>query len=163
MTRVAYYSKDQDSSKKKPIIIYLKDLFRRSRLFVYVCLRWPSTILEIACFWATCLPLTLLGPLPVAYYSKDQDSSKKKPIIIYLKDLFRRSRLFVYVCLRWPSTILEIACFWATYLPLTLLGPLHVSIYVQILVCRLLYVNSLFSDEDVTKPWGGGGYVSHAV
>ena len=83
--------------------------------------------------------------------------------LIYLKDLFCRSRLFVYVCLRWPSTILEIACFWATYLPLTSLGPLHVSIYVQILVCRLLYVNSLFSDEDVTKPWGGGGYVSHAV
>ena len=41
-----------------------------------------------------------------------------------------------------------------------LLGPLHIFIYVQILVIRL-YVNSLFSDEDVTKPWGGS--VSHAV
>ena len=93
--------------------------------------------------------------------SKDQDSSKKKPIIIYFKDLFCRLRSIAYSYLCWPTKILEIACrLWVTNSLVISLGPLHIFIYVQILVIRL-YVNSLFSDEDVTKPWGGS--VSHAV
>ena len=48
------YSKDQDSSKKKPIIIYFKDLFCRLRSNAYSYLCWPTKILEIACrLWVT--------------------------------------------------------------------------------------------------------------